>query len=139
MIWIILIAIVGFIIIKFILSMSKDIDDLQGQSLSEKFSVIVNLINQSAFHGKGNLTVLDKREFNLYENGQNQLMKFLYSTGHLTIIWKYKYYQKEIIHEKQFNDVRNLSIFDQQKIAEKIILEMADIVQEHKKSVIGNI
>ena len=80
-----------------------------------------------------------KREFNLYEDGQNQIIKFQYSTGHLTITWKYKYFQKEIVHERQFNDVRNLSLFDQQKIGEQMINEMAIVVERHKNNVIGGI
>lgn len=74
------------------------------------------MINEAAFNGNGSITVLDKREFCLYEDGQNQIIKFHYSTGHLTIIWKYKYYQKEIVHEKLFSDVRNLSLIQQQNL-----------------------
>ena len=97
------------------------------------------MINDSAFNGDGSVTSLDKREFNLYEDGHNQIIKFQYSTGHLTITWKYKYFQKEIVHERQFNDVRNLSLFDQQKIGEQMIKEMATVVERHKNNVIGGI
>lgn len=113
MVWTIVIAIIGIILIRFFSSLSKDNDDLQGRTLSEKFNVIVSMINEAAFNGGGSVTTLDKREFNLYEDGQNQIIKFQYSTGHLTITWKYKYFQKEIVHERQFNEVRNLSLFDQ--------------------------
>jgi hypothetical protein len=139
MIWIIAFAIVGYILFRFFSSLSKDNDDLQGQTLSGKFSIIASMLNDAAFDGKGDITTLNKREFNLYEDGQNQIIKFQYSTGHLTIIWKYKYFQKEIIHERQFNDVRNLSIFDQQKIAEQMIKEMAIVIEKHQIDVIvGN-
>ena len=97
------------------------------------------MINEAAFNGDGSVTTLDKREFNLYEDGQNQIIKFQYSTGHLTITWKYKYFQKEIVHERQFNDVRNLSLFEQQKIGEQMIREMAVVVERHKNNVIGGI
>lgn len=113
MVWTIVIAIIGIILFRFFSSLSKDNDDLQGRTLSEKFNVIVSMINEAAFNGGGSVTTLDKREFNLYEDGQNQIIKFQYSTGHLTITWKYKYFQKEIVHERQFNEVRNLSLFDQ--------------------------
>jgi hypothetical protein len=112
---------------------------LQGRTLDDKFNVIVNMINDAAFDGGGSVTTLDKREFNLYEDGQNQIIKFQFSTGHLTITWKYKYFQKEIVHERQFNDVRNLSLFDQQKIGEQMIKEMAIVVERHKNNVIGGI
>ncbi len=139
MVWTIVIAIIGIILFRFFTSLSKDNDDLQGRTLSEKFNVIVNMINEAAFNGDGTVTTLDKREFNLYEDGQNQIIKFQYSTGHLTITWKYKYFQKEIVHERQFNDVRNLSLFEQQKIGEQMIREMALVVERHKNNVIGGI
>lgn len=139
MFWTIIIAIIGFIMFQFFNSLSKDSYDLQGKSLDEKFKVVVNMINDAAFSGRGSVRSLDKREFNLYEEGQNQIIKFQYSTGHLTIIWKYKYFQKEVIHQRQFNDVRNISLFDQQKIAERMIREMTDVVERHKNNVIGSI
>ena len=139
MVWTIVIAIIGIILFRFFTSLSKDNDDLQGRTLAEKFNVIVNMINEAAFNGAGSVTTLDKREFNLYEDGQNQIIKFQYSTGHLTITWKYKYFQKEIVHERQFNDVRNLSLFEQQKIGEQMIREMAVVVERHKNNVIGGI
>ena len=139
MVWTIVIAIIGIILFRFFTSLSKDNDDLQGRTLSEKFNVIVNMIKEAAFNGDGSVTTLDKREFNLYEDGQNQIIKFQYSTGHLTITWKYKYFQKEIVHERQFNDVRNLSLFEQQKIGEQMIREMAVVVERHKNNVIGGI
>lgn len=138
MIWIIVIGIVGiigFILIKYFSDLNKDKYELQGQSLNEKFAVIVTAINSIAFNGNGKVTLIDKRSFNLYEHGQNQIIFFHYSTGHLTIIWKYKYFQKEIVHEKQFNNVRSLSIFEQQKIADTMIREMEQVVENHKKSV----
>lgn len=138
MIWTFLAVIVGYLLFKFFISLSKDNDDLQNLSLSEKFSVIVSILNEAAFNGLGTVTVLDKRSFNLYEDGQNQIIRFLYSTGHLTIIWKYKYFQKEVVHERQFNNVRNLSIFEQQKIAEQMIKEMVIVVEKHKIDVLGN-
>jgi len=139
MVWTIVIAIIGIILFRFFSSLSKDNDDLQGRTLPEKFNVIVSMINDAAFNGDGSVTTLDKREFNLYEDGQNQIIKFQYSTGHLTITWKYKYFQKEIVHERQFNDVRNLSLFEQQKIGEQMIKEMATVVERHKNNVIGGI
>jgi hypothetical protein len=136
MIWIILIIVIGFILIRFFISLNKDNEDLQVKPLSEKFEIIVNTLNDSAFHGKGNITTIDNRRFNLYQDGQNQIINFDYSTGHLTIIWKYKYFQKELIHERQFRDVRNVSLFEQQKIAETIIREMDSIIENHKKLVL---
>ncbi|WP_159468316.1 hypothetical protein [Dyadobacter sp. 3J3] len=137
MFWILtVIVVVAYIGFNFFNSLNKDENDLQHQSVSEKFAVIVNILNDAAFNGSGQVTHIDKREFNLYD-GSNQIIKFQYSTGSLTITWKYKYYQKEIVHERNFSESRNLSIFDQQKIAKSMIVEMKQIVEKHKKDVLG--
>jgi hypothetical protein len=135
MIWI-LVIILTVLLISFLTSFNKDNEDLQGITLSEKFEIIVDMINQVAFHGNGEITQISKREFNLYETGQHQIINFLYGTGHLTITWKYKFFQKEIIHKKQFTNVRNLSLFEQQKIGEQMIEEMAIVINNHQNDVL---
>jgi hypothetical protein len=137
MIWIIAISIVGYIAFRFFSDVNKDNDDLRGQNLNEKFKIISGLINDAAFNGLGKVVTLDKRSFNVYQDGKNQIVHFFYSTGHLTITWKYKYFQKEVVHEKNFRDVRNLSIFEQQRIAEIMINEMANVIQKHQNAVVG--
>ena len=136
MIWTIFIILIGFIIIRFITSLNKDNDDLHDKSLSDKFSVIVSALNDHAFNGSGNITTIDKRSFNLYQEGQNQILDFEYSTGHLTITWRYKYFQKELIHERQIRNVRNLSLFEQQRIVETIIKEIDWKIEQHKNLVL---
>lgn len=138
MIWVIVLAIVGYTLIKFFAALNKDNHDLQNQTLDDKFGVIVQAINEVAFRGRGTVTRLDKRAFNLYQDNQNQIILFRYSTGNLTIVWKYKYFQKEVIHERQFDNVRNLSIFQQQKIADSMIGEMAHVIENHRSSVLND-
>jgi hypothetical protein len=41
---------------------------------------LVYLLNKEAFQGNGTVTTLYKKEFNLYEEGQNQIIKFQYGT-----------------------------------------------------------
>lgn len=135
MIWTILIIIVVFIAIRFAMEAFKDKDDLQSISLDEKFKTIVNSINDFAFKGNGKVTVLDKRSFNLYEVGTNQIISFIYSTGHLQIIWKYKYFQEETVVDKMYNDVRNINIFNQQNIAKEMIEKISIKVLELKSKV----
>ena len=139
MIWIFLILLAAFIFITFLWDLNKDNDDLGGGTLSEKFSIVVHLINDAAFHGLGRVTFLHKRSFNLYQEGSNQIINFSYSTGHLTITWKYKYFQSEIKHERQFNNVRNLSVFQQQKLANAIILEMFEKIDQHQMAVLRDL
>lgn len=135
MIWTVVFGVIGFIVIKFLMDLNKDQDDLKTKSLTEKFNVVVNILNDFAFNGSGKVTMLDKRSLNLYENGSNQIIHLRYGTGHLTIIWKYKYFQKEVAHEKTFRDVRNISLFEQQKIAEIMISEMEGVISNHQNKV----
>lgn len=139
MIWTVIILIVGYILFRFYLDLKKDDYDLQGQTLSEKFKFIVDIINESAFQRNGKITVLDKTSFNLYQDSKNQIIHFTYSTGHLTITWKYKYFQKEVVYEKTFNNVRNISVFDQQKIANTVINEAALVILKHQQDVMSEI
>lgn len=90
------------------------------------------------YDGQGEVTILDKRNFNLYVNGSNQIIYFMYSTGNLTISWRYKYFQKEVVHERIFRNVRNISLFNQRKMAETMIEEMANVIQKHQIDVLTN-
>jgi hypothetical protein len=138
MIWIIVIGIILFLLVRFLFDMNKDNYDLQGQSVSEKFKFVVEVINDTAFNGMGQVVPLDKRSFNLYQDGENQIIYFTYSTGHLTIIWRYKFLQKEIVHEKMFSNVRNLSLFEQQRIGQAMLLEMDKVILNHQEEVMKN-
>ena len=77
MIWILVIVIVGYFLIRFFIDLNKDNYDLQSQTLSEKFKFLVDALNEAAFNGLGSVTVLDKRSFNLYQTGQNQIINFI--------------------------------------------------------------
>lgn len=137
MIWTFVILIVGYVIYKFFNSLEQDKDDLNNQKLSEKFSAIINMLNDAAFNGKGDINIEDSRNLNIYENDSNQIVELQYSTGSLSITWKYKYYQKEVVYKKNFPDSRNLSIFEQKSIANRVIDEMKNVVFKHKNEVLG--
>lgn len=135
MIWFILIAIVVYVLFRFVRDLNKDNHDLRDKPLSAKFSVIVGIINDAAFNGLGQVTTLTSRDFNLYKDGSNQIIHFLYSTGHLTITWKYKYFQKEVVHEEFIRDVRNLSLFEQQGIGKQVVENAQRVIEKHKAQV----
>ncbi len=137
MIWGILaiaLVIVGSIAIK----TGKDSEDLSGTTLDNKFNVLVNMLNQAAFNGEGTVRYVDKKLFNLYpQSSSNQLIEFLYSQGMLSITWKYKYFQKEMVYRKNLLNVRNLSLFDQERIGRALIEEMEHKINEHKNNVMS--
>ena len=128
-------VLVGYALIRFMMDMNKDNYDLENQNLAEKFEVVVGRLNEAAYGGMASVTVLDKRSFNLYHSGSNQIINFQYSTGHLTITWRYKVLQKEVVHSKQFTDVRNLSIIEQGFIADQMLEEMEEVVGRHQMDV----
>lgn len=138
MIWIILV-IVGIIVVKFLTDMNKDTKVLGGKSAAEKFEIIVSQLNNHAFHGIGKVTTNGIKFFNLYDGESNQIIEFQYNTGVLHITWSYKYFQKEVVHKREFRDVSNLSIFEQQNIAVQMIKEMEQLVLNHMNNVMKDI
>lgn len=117
MVWIVLTGVAGFLIIRFLYDLFKDRFDLGEGSLSDKFSHIVNLINQAAFDGQGQINKLAKNEFNLHKKGGNQIVYFIYGAGSLTIVWKFSYLNTEVIHKERFSDVREITTEQQEIIA----------------------
>jgi hypothetical protein len=134
MIWTIIILVIVFILVKFLIELSKDKNDLEGQPLEVKFNVIINAINEAVFNGHGKITKINNREFNLYEVGKNQLVKFQYSTGSLSLIWRQKYLGREIVCEKDFTNIRNTNENFQKEIA-KSFLKQIDMKIKANESV----
>lgn len=137
MVWFI-VGVIAFGLIVHGFKFNKDNEDLDNQALHEKFRFIVQIFNKEIFDSQAEVFELHKRSFNLGVTGSNQMINFEYGAGNLTIIWKYKYLQKEVINKKVFLDVRNLSVFEQEKIAQTMMERMLVIVNEHKDKVHSN-
>ena len=144
MIWIVMLTVVAFAIFKILIAFNKDLKkdslDLNGIELSTKFIIIVDLLNEVAFHNKGTVIKVDNKEFKLYGDGQNKIIYFLYGAGHLTVTWKYKYLQKEVVYKKALHNARNISDEEQEKFSNDLIIEMSEIIKNHQKKVglLGN-
>lgn len=132
--WII-VTIIVLIAGSMLIELSKDNSDLQNQSIAEKFEYTISALNSAAYNGNGSVGQLRKRSCSLYEKDSNQILLFSYSAGTLTITWKYKYFQKEVILEKDYINSRNLSIFEQQNIVEDMKNNMAIMIENHKLNV----
>lgn len=137
--WTIIIGIVLLLIVKFLIDLNKDNADLYGTTLSEKFKFIVHELNENIYQGTGTITMLDKRSFNLYQVGSNQIVHFHYSTGSLTITWRCKIFQKEAVYERTFHDVRNISLFAQERIAKEMLGGIVEAYSRHQKNVFNEI
>ncbi len=134
-----LVLVLGYVTAKFLWDLNKDNYDLQGKNLADKFSLVVSILNEAVYNGEGEVTPLSRRSFNLYREGSNQIINFHYSTGSLTITWKYKFLQKEVVHSKTFDEVRNVSLIEQKRMANLTIIEMIPIIKNHHHSVLfGN-
>lgn len=134
MIWIFAIAIILFILLKFIYSLLLDRFDLNNIKLSKKFSHVVEKLNQEAFQGEGHINETGKTEFNLHKKGGNQIIFFIYGTGSLTIIWKVATNFNEIIYKERFSEVRDLSLGDQEILALAVINGMKKLLPANPSS-----
>ena len=134
-----IILIVVFVVIIAIINNSKDNEELIEKSLEEKFNVIINHICDYAFDGDYNVKHLSKKHIMIFHSEiSNQMIEILYNQGVLTIIWKYKYFQKELKFKKHLNIVRNLSLYEQDKIGVSIVGLMSLKVNEFQQKILEN-
>lgn len=124
MIWWTMLLVVAYMIYKFFIALNKDNKDLREKRLTERFSVLIETLNNSVYFGEGALREIDERSFNLYNTKTNTILMFFYSTGHLTITWKKNSLRGgDRTFEKQFNDVRNIDIMTQRLMANQFFNE----------------
>lgn len=133
--WTILIIILVVVVLSFLNAVNKDNNELKGLPIQEKFSAFIQILNDAAFQGNGKVKIITNKELTLYEEGANQIIRLNYSTGHLSLIWKYKYFQEETIYKRQFNDVRNISLAQQQNFGQVVVKEMRERIIQHHEAV----
>lgn len=141
MIWAIIIGIIGFFLFNLFSNNYKDTQSLAGTSVEEKFSIIINRIIEEGFDGNA---IVKKGEVNghlfIYNpEGSNHFVELLYSYGNLQITWKYKFYQKEMVFKRSFLNIRNLSSFEEINIANILIQELNDKIENHKSNVMQHL
>ncbi len=134
---IIIVVIIVVVIGGFLIDKSKDSIELNKESLEKRFVFLLEELNINAFNGNGVITIVSKGKLNLYQDGKNQIIELNYFTGGLTVIWKFKYFQNEVILEKRFRDVSKLSQEHQIKMADFIIEEMVKTKLNHQSEVMG--
>ncbi len=137
MIWYIIIGIIAFTLFRFFQDYNKSSKNLEGIILSKKLGTLVQELNDAAFSGTGEVIDIDKREFQIYQDNANQIIQFVYGADDLTIIWRYKYFQKEVVHERTFYDVLKWTEDNQKQVAEGFIKEMAQVIEKHQSNILG--
>jgi hypothetical protein len=86
--------------------------------------IIVNHINDVAFNGFGNITIINDNNIKLSDNDRFNDISFILSNNNLTIKWSLIYLIKEVIHERSFNFNENLDYSEQLEIADIMIQEL---------------
>lgn len=102
LIFLLIIFILALIFVPFTRQLIKDKEELSRNPINKKFEILVGVINDTMFNGKGEITLFEDnpRLMNLIsENRSNMLIQFYYSTGNLTIILNYKYLKKREFDE----------------------------------------
>lgn len=118
----VIVAIAVIVILSIAIGNSKDKQDLNEKTLLEKFNVIVAHLTEFAFDKDYVVRKQsDKHIFLMHNMANNHMIELLYNQGVLTIIWKYKYFQKELVFKKHLTNVRNLSLIEQDKIGQSLV------------------
>lgn len=131
------ILIVLLFILPFLRDLKKDEEDLK-IPLEIKFAATIAYINKALLDSTGttNHPGKDARALNLFSNiYANKIIRFNYSTGNLNINLGYKFFNKEMNFEKVYRQVRNVSIFDQQRIANDFIYYAKEEMLKHEQEV----
>ena len=138
LIFLLVIFVLALIFVPFTRQLVKDKEELSRNPINKKFEILVGVINDVMLDGKGEVTLFDDdpRLMNLMSDDKsNMLIQFYYSTGNLSITLKYKFLQKELVYEKQFSGLRNLSAFMQRDIANEFIEICGRKIAEHQQNV----
>ena len=138
LIFLLVIFVLALIFVPFTRQLVKDKEELSRNPINKKFEILVGVINDVMLEGKGEVTLFDDdpRLMNLMsDDKRNMLIQFYYSTGNLSITLKYKFLQKELVYEKQFSGLRNLSAFMQRDIANEFIEICGRKIAEHQQNV----
>jgi len=112
-----------------------DAEELKNQNIYDKFKFLIDGFNGYCFNGKGKVSVFDNKNANVYQEGSNQIVLFQYNAGMLTIVWKYKYFQNEMVYEKNFPDARNATEIGVKGALNTIIDEFNEQLSAHKANI----
>lgn len=112
-----------------------DDEELKSQNIYDKFKPLLDGLNNYCFNGKGKISILDNKNANIYQEGENQILLFQYNAGMLTIVWKYKYFQNEMVYERNFSDARKATEIGMKSALNIIIEEFNEQLSVHKSNI----
>lgn len=120
------------VIYRFITDSNKQTGELQADPLPQKFKAFIDTLDQHAFSGTGETIKLSDTSYNLWKEGENQIINLQYAFGTLIIVWKYKYFQQELVFKKDIENAQNIRQDWQIRMAEGLIIEMKEAINKHK-------
>jgi hypothetical protein len=136
---VILIVIISYFIIKIFLKFNKELEkdekELNLQSLEEKFSVLIDGLNEYCYKGLGVITKLSPTNLNLYKEGSCQIINMQYGAGILRITWKFVYFQQEMIYKCNLEEARNVDELMQTNALKHIIQEFLVKYKEFERKI----
>ena len=94
--------------------------------LENKFKTLINKLNQFAFNNEGVVNNTCNRGFNLYKKGSPQIILFYYSTGILSIEWKVKHQNQELILNEKIDKAKDILEPELKQYAEWLIEEFVE-------------
>lgn len=94
--------------------------------LENKFKILINELNKFAFNNEGIVNNTCDRGFNLYKKGSSQIILFYYSTGILSIEWKAKYQNQELILNEKIDKAKDILEPELKQYSEWLIEEFIE-------------
>ncbi|MDR2148528.1 MAG: hypothetical protein LBE91_18965 [Tannerella sp.] len=126
----IIMTVVIYYTLRYIIEIQKDNEELKFLTLIEKFNSIVNVIDEELFGNNSNIKFIKKNKFYLYNNVYPFIVVFYYDRGCLVITWKH--YEKKLILEKWFPNVRNIDKSRERTIADKYLNEILELIIKYE-------
>lgn len=121
-------------LIRYVRETRIDKEELKDQNIYDKFSILIDGLNEYCYSNNGKVTIFDDANANVYAVGSNQIVLFQYNVGMLTIEWKYKHYQREMIYRRSFPNIGNVTKEGLNGVLKLVIEEFNEKLKIHKNS-----
>ena len=124
MIWTIIIIVIVFILIRFVLSLTTDNNELKKQTIKDKFSILINYIDENFFSASGVIKTVDDRTLNIYHINGGRVIQLFYSSGNLNLSYKIQDESIKTITERNFPNVRSITAQQQKGMAQDFLTQI---------------
>lgn len=105
--------------------------------LLKKYQVLVNTINNAVFKGNGIIVLHSDNGFFIYQDRDNQILRFEFISDQLAVTWKPNWSPKEL-HKIQVENIDNLDDKVLEKKGQEIVSEMELIIEKHRTHILKN-